>query len=228
TSAERDGQRLIGVVLGGRSSRTRDKHMRDILSQGFAAIQRKPALIAALHRKKPAPRLKPTLVAALEAEKAAPTIAGNEPLRQEIITAAAMLPDSEEATGLEMSPDLLGELIAAADTDDFNEFQRVKMASLDAASGFIGEGDRQALNEFAWGVQIGAYSSKPLAQKELEEAAYKGGLMDRERNVTPMTQDDGGTLFRARITKLSEIEAATACEVLKDDGLQCFVVSAEQ
>ena len=36
TSATRDGNRLIGVVLGGRSSRTRDAHMRVILDNAFA------------------------------------------------------------------------------------------------------------------------------------------------------------------------------------------------
>ena len=225
TSAERNGQRLIGVVLGGRSSRTRDRHMRDILTKGFAAIKAKPTLIAALHRKKPSPRLKPTLLAALEAQQAVPTIAENEALRSEILAAASLIPSAVE-TEISDAPDRLGVLIAAADTDDFNEFQRAKIASLDIGSGFIGEGDRQAVNEFSWSVQIGAYSSKALAQKELEEAAFKGGLMGRARSVAPMARDDGVTLYRARITKLSEIEAATACTGLQDMDVQCFVVSA--
>ncbi len=224
TSAERDGQRIIGVVLGGRSSRTRDRHMRDILTRGFAAIKAKPTMIAALHRKKPSPRLKPTLVAALEAQQAAPTIADNEALRTEIMTAASLIPGAVE-TEMADAPDRLGALIAAADTDDFNEFQRAKIASLDTTSEFYGEGDLQAANEFSWGVQIGAYSSKPLAQKELEEAAFKGGLMDRARSVAPMPRDDGVILYRARISRLSEIEAATACSGLKDVGIECFVVS---
>jgi D-alanyl-D-alanine carboxypeptidase len=224
TTAKRGDQRLIGVVLGGRSSRTRDRHMRDILTKGFAAIKAKPTLIAALHRKKPSPRLKPTLVIALAARQAAPTIAGNEDLRTEILTAASLIPGAVE-TELSTEPDRLGVLIAAADTDDFNEFQRAKIASLDSESGFIGEGDRQAVDEFSWSVQIGAYSSKPLAQKELEEAAFNGGLMDRERSVAPTLREDGTMLYRARITKLSEIEAAAACTGLQDKGLPCFVVS---
>lgn len=225
TSATRDGQRLIGVVLGGRSSRTRDRHMRDILSKGFAAIKSKPTLVAALHRKKPSPRLKPTLVAALEAQKAAPTIANNEEMRSEIIAAASLIPGAVETELSAASPDQIGVLIAAADTDDFNEYQRAKIASLDADSGFVGEGDRQSLNEFSWGVQIGAYSSKALAQKELESAVFKGGMMDRARSVAPMPRDDGVILYRARIVNLSEIEAATACSTLSDKGVQCFVVS---
>ena len=226
TTAERDGRRLIGVVLGGRSSRTRDAHMREILANAFAAIKSKPTLIASLYRDTPAPRLKPTLVAALEKQKAAaPTIAANEPLRQELtLAAASMSSDTAEAP----LSDRLGALIAAADADDFNESEGARIAALDASDGFIGEGDRQAVNEFNWGVQIGAYSDKSLAQKELEAAAGRIQMTDRTRLVMPVERKDGSTLYRARFTDLSEIEAAAACSALKDKGVSCFVVPEEQ
>ncbi|HBS34788.1 MAG TPA: hypothetical protein DEA50_06890, partial [Parvularcula sp.] len=70
--------RLIGVVLGGRSVKTRDAHMAEILTTAFADIEANPLLLAAAHRLKPTPRLKPTLVAELERRNAAPTIAGND------------------------------------------------------------------------------------------------------------------------------------------------------
>ncbi len=38
TSAVRDGQRLIAVVMGGFTSRSRDAHMADLLDRGFARI----------------------------------------------------------------------------------------------------------------------------------------------------------------------------------------------
>ncbi len=41
-SAERDGHRLIGVVLGGKSVRTRDQHLADLLDKGFAIITETP------------------------------------------------------------------------------------------------------------------------------------------------------------------------------------------
>ena len=216
TTAERGGQRLIGVVLGGRSSRTRDRHMRDILSRTFTSIKAKPTLVAALHRNKPSPRLKPTLVAALAAKK------DSLPATNRI--APTLMAEVTE-TNTANQTDRLGVLIAAADTDDFNEYQRAKLAALNSDSGFVGEGDRQPVDEFSWGVQIGAYSSKPLAQKELEEAAFNGGLMNRQRNVAPTMRDDGSVLYRARITMLSEIEAAAACAGLQDKGIKCFVVA---
>lgn len=220
TTAKRGDQRLIGIVLGGRSAATRDSHMRDILNTGFAEINEKPALIAALHRKKPNPRMKPTLLAAMQQEQPAPTIAQNDALRREIAAAATDL--SETDTG---EDDRLGALIAFAETDDFNEFERARLASLTPDEGFVGQGDRESLTEFDWNVQIGAYSSKAMAQAELEEAIVKGALTGRARAVIPTTRSDGATLYRARIVNLSEIEAAAACSALKDKGISCFVVS---
>ena len=223
TTAVRSDQRLIGIVLGGRSSATRDRHMRDILSKGFAQIAKKPTLIAALHRKKPSPRLKPTLMAALEAQQAAPTIAESDALRLEILTAAAALSDPASAEGSET--DQLGALIAVAETDDFNEFERTRLASLTPDEGFVGQGDRQSLSEFDWNVQIGAFSTKELAQQELEDAVAKGGLTNRARTVVPTRRNDGSTLYRARIIAMSEAEATNACATLKDNDVSCFVVS---
>lgn len=223
TTAVRNDQRLIGIVLGGRSSATRDRHMRDILNNGFAEIKKKPSLIAALHRKKPSPRLKPTLLAALQLEQAAPTIAENDLLRLEILSAAAALNDPAENSGEET--DQLGALIAVAETDDFNEFELARLASLTPVEGFVGQGDQEELAEFYWNVQIGAFSTKEMAQAELEEAVTKGGLTARARTVVPTIRNDGSTLYRARIIAMSEGEAASACAGLTDKGVSCFVVS---
>lgn len=217
TSAQRDGVHLIGVVLGGRKSYTRDRHMRDILNNAFAAIKKRPTLVAALYRHTPEPRLKPTLVAALAAQGDTPTIGGNAALKGEILSAAASIAPPEG--------DTLGALIAAADSDDFNEFERVKIASAPNADGYIGEGDLESVNPFIWEVQIGAYSTKALAQTELEIAANRGGLGDRDRAILPTPRSDGTMLYRARFLKLSEIEATLACEGLKQAGVNCFVVS---
>ncbi|NOX83278.1 MAG: D-alanyl-D-alanine carboxypeptidase, partial [Alphaproteobacteria bacterium] len=91
TTAVKGDNRLIGVVLGGRTSRSRDRHMRDILNKAFASIKRKPMLVAALYRKTPAPRIKPTLLAKLE-QDATDAAAKKDQLRREIMTAALVQP----------------------------------------------------------------------------------------------------------------------------------------
>jgi D-alanyl-D-alanine carboxypeptidase len=66
TSAVRDGHRLIGVVLGGRSGGARDREMGALLDQGFAELGVPPATTLA-HRTAPvAPPAPSPVIAAAE------------------------------------------------------------------------------------------------------------------------------------------------------------------
>ena len=227
TSAKRGDHHLIGIVLGGRSGRTRDAHMRTILTKGFADIARKPTMIAALHRNKPAPRIKPSLLAALEAEKAAPTVAQNDVLQQEIIAAATALSDTAVQ---QPNDDAIGALIAFAEgapaasdlPDDLNESEFNRLAALSLTDDDKGQGDIEP--NLAWSVQIGAYRSKELAQTELEAAAMAGGFMDHARAVQPMSGPKGETLYRARFVAQTETEANENCELLRKRKINCFAV----
>jgi D-alanyl-D-alanine carboxypeptidase len=51
STAVRDGHRLFGVVLGGKSARSRDDEMASILDDGFEQWQTSPTLIAAVGNK---------------------------------------------------------------------------------------------------------------------------------------------------------------------------------
>ena len=59
TTAERNGHPLIGVVLGGRSGATRDRHMRDILTRSYTAIDQRPSRIKTAWSRPPVPKGKP-------------------------------------------------------------------------------------------------------------------------------------------------------------------------
>lgn len=57
-SAKRNGRRLIGVVFGGPSAVGRDRHMRDILDDGFAQLQgSSPRGVVAEFERGPSPRM---------------------------------------------------------------------------------------------------------------------------------------------------------------------------
>jgi D-alanyl-D-alanine carboxypeptidase len=219
TTASRDGQRLIGVVLGGRSVATRDAHMAEILTAAFADIQQNPMLLASVNRRMPTPRLKPTLVAELQRRNATPTLAGNEAMRAEIRVAAASL----APTGAPAAGDGISALISAASSDDLNEYERVRLSALAPSGEAMGEGDIE--ERAVWSVQIGAYSSKAKAQQELEAAAIAAGLVERARSVSPMPKLDGAILYRARFVNLTEAEAAAACAKIQAAALTCFSLS---
>ena len=79
-SVERGDRRLIGVVFGGKSSRSRNKHMTSLLDKGFQAVMNQPASKEAKASKpKSAPkkvaRAKPAPKA--EAETPGPTLDGD-------------------------------------------------------------------------------------------------------------------------------------------------------
>ncbi|MDF1791521.1 MAG: serine hydrolase [Thalassobaculaceae bacterium] len=63
-SVVRDGTRLIGVVFGGQSGRSRNSHMRDILTTGFKRAEE----IRIASFKPPLPVLRPTIMASIEPE----------------------------------------------------------------------------------------------------------------------------------------------------------------
>ena len=70
-SVERNGTRLIGVVFGGRSGRTRNAHMRKILDGGFKRMQeiRIATLVPPVPLLRPQPEMRDTVtVAAVEVE----------------------------------------------------------------------------------------------------------------------------------------------------------------
>lgn len=60
TSAKRNGIHLIGVVMGGRTSSSRDQHMKTILTRQFTALEQNPAL-AKRFETIPIPMAKPFL-----------------------------------------------------------------------------------------------------------------------------------------------------------------------
>lgn len=45
-SAQREGRRLVAVVMGGASGKSRDQHMRDLIERGFEVILKKPQTTA--------------------------------------------------------------------------------------------------------------------------------------------------------------------------------------
>ena len=229
TSAVRGDNRLIGVVMGGRTVRTRDAHMRVLLSDAFAQIDQHPTMIAALVRETPTPRLKPTLVAGLAGRNEAPTIGGSDALRDKIAEAAAEFiddgtDDDEDGAGAAKAVDALGALIASANSNDLNDFQQARLDAIAPDEGTFGEGDAEPITGAGWSVQIGAFSSKALAEKELEDAADAGDLVDSPRIVQPVDAAEG-KLYRARFTSLSAADADAACNALHVHKITCFVVA---
>jgi len=227
-TAKRGDDRLIGIVLGGRTSVTRDNHMKEILDAAFDVIEKKPLLISAVHRATPTPRMKPTQAEILAIAKAeAAGASAPEPLRAEIVAVAktfavpvraadAPKPDAEDA---------IGSLIT---TVDGVKQPGARYAAAEALAPETGEGDidPEKLPEAprTWAVQIGAYSTPELAAKELT-AAVKGArdpLVATASQAVYPSSKDGQTLYRARFVDLNDEDAETICLTLKRIKRDCL------
>lgn len=75
----------------------------------------------------------------------------------------------------------------------------------------------------AWAVQLGAFRQAKAAKQALAKAQTK--VAGAEPAVEPV-RSDSGTLYRARLTGLTEADARSACSSLKRQNLSCTVVPA--
>jgi outer membrane biosynthesis protein TonB len=72
-------------------------------------------------------------------------------------------------------------------------------------------------------VQIGAFSSAAIAEKEWSAAVAKGGGSGRGKRIEKVERD-GSTLFRTTVTGFPDRTSAQAfCDRLKSAGKSCFV-----
>lgn len=227
TTASRDGRRLVGVVLGGRSVRTRDAHMRELLDNAFAALKSKPSLIASAKKPWIEPRLKPTLVAELERAKQTPTIA-DAPMQDALLTASEMFASDQtsEGNGAGLTDDTIRSLIASADAASLNEAERQRLAASAPALWAEGDSDEGFGGAAQWSVQIGAYSTHALAEQELALAASAIDAEARAQSIEAVTDPQGKELFRSRFVSLTAGDASALCQSLKQSGKTCFIVSS--
>jgi len=132
TSAVRDGQRLIGVVLGGKSSARRDKQMVSLLDRGFGRLASDTAIARNEFPNGVIPATKPA---------AAPII----------LTAVDTGDTAEAAVPVGLDSDALEATIAATVTPGwaiqigaFSRFEPAHLAASNAAAtlqGLLGDGD---------------------------------------------------------------------------------------
>ncbi|MEM1192540.1 MAG: D-alanyl-D-alanine carboxypeptidase [Pseudomonadota bacterium] len=234
TTAVRNDHRLIGIVLGGRSSYTRDKHMREILDAGFATIKKNPGLISALFVRPPTPSIKPSPFGD------DPLLASSPDLVATLARGRASFGEANDAAARaegQGSP-LTGSIYGAdgrASTDDLNRAQFDRLARLisreDNNYG-VAEGDADtpsfvvaARGRTVFSVQIGAYSSEEFALTQLENAAVRANLTSIDRRVIPLLSNNKTALYRARFFFADEQSARAGCTTLKQNAIGCFVTN---
>jgi D-alanyl-D-alanine carboxypeptidase len=225
TSAVRNGHRLIGVIMGGRSAHSRDLQMASLLDQGFAALgNRQPAtpaqtLVAAAPTSYPkaasSSSIPAATVPATTPARAAPALAARV-ITAPVITAAQEEEDDDDNE---------------ADTDDrkADTLSRVASAALRHLAPVSKAQAAPAVHvkteaEDSWGIQLGAYRDQSAARQALHRLAGIAVVNGKPQQVLAPPKSDRRGLYRVRLLRFNESGARAACTALKKRQIECTVV----
>jgi len=215
SSAERNGRRLVGVIMGGETPYVRDRNMVAMLNKGFATKAGSGTTMLALGAAKPAvtPAAAPAQIAAIAPAVTTAAIApiaasqGFVAKPMEGFTTAASAATPASAPGDPLLPLLKpGSGLELADND---------------------QPDPQAIDNVwrsgtaTYGVQIGAYSQYAPAQSAAVRITRSMPSLFADARVVI---DESNSLYRARVMGLSKADAEKACQTLKAQQSDCMVL----
>ena len=196
-SAVKDGnRRVVGVVLGGRTARSRDAKMAGLLDKYLGRASTGGKLVASINA------------------------------RQQVEVASAAddsdmpIPETAPRTN-ELSPKALGYLSDAAPMERPSALGEITNASKPAAKS---AGAPSASGD--WQIQISAASSDDAARALLAQAKAEGGAALKAASpYTEAVGNGANKVYRARFIGFQSREAATsACDALRQRSYDCMLL----
>lgn len=210
-SAVRNNRRIIGVVFGGRTSKSRNAHMAALLDQGFTKINN----IRVASMKAPLPPRKPGILVALN--KITP------------INRAASNNSKWATLNPALKNGMIGQMIGQGDFDPAaaRRFETGLMA-IAAHKGQYNIGadptpvkkaalQPRAAGNTPWAIQIGAFTSRAATDQAIQATLKTLPTAYKQANaiIAPL-RTKNGWLFRGRLSGFTQPEAYAACRYLKE------------
>ena len=221
TSVDRNGYKLIAVVMGGKTSKSRDKHMIQLLDNQFARLRRSPSLAnrGPLIAMVPGPRAKPASV-----------IAAAQPGNPDVLMAALSDGAADADDPIAKAIERLAESPTPAKSN-----APVRTAGMSMVEPFLsGEGDTDDSelrvlewlgHDQHWGIQIGAFAAMESAAARLSAASALAPEFLNEATPAILPSSKGkSVLYRARFGPFDATRAQAACAALTARGIQCVPV----
>ena len=202
-SAVRGGHRLIGVIMGGRTWRERDRQMGALLDQGFADIATHPQPNNAA----------PMVAAAAPARPTAPAPPVQAPAPSQPVATA-------QAQGSADPPPDRGQRqsVASVATAALRHLAPVGKAE---ASTLAHEGAAAGED---WSIQLGAFHGKAAAEQVARKVAHVAAVRGKPAQIIPPSKSE--RLYRARLLHFTGKGAAqAACAELRKQKIACSVVT---
>ena len=220
-SAVRDGRRLITIVLGGRSTASRNSHVAELMETGFEVERLRRAgqtiQVAQTYFEQKgfgvgADNSGPVQYAGVAGEEESEV--GSNAVSYAALPSAP--PQPERVTPAPSESRTVASLMRAEGPADVT-------ASLNGAPGNRPTPARETVRETAgrWAVQVGAFRDETVARDWLTEVnrRFRSQFSAAERTV----QNAEGW-YRSRFTGMSEQAAQAACAALAERRVTCMVV----
>ncbi len=233
SSVVRNGDHVIGVVLGGYTARLRDGEMRRLLTQTFNRAKTEPTLLA----RAPVPWQQRTANSHFS-----PVAAGFNMNGSPSTAIAQANPDyvARRWTMMNMRANGAEELApvpaAKPGVEIANNYPQALVGTIrtreDMGEGDIPDDARRAVSAMgarAWTIQIGAYATRSIAESELQIYSRRsGGLLNTAQHVVVPVESRGHTLYRARFGPMAERDARETCAKLTEIGQTCFATASSR
>jgi D-alanyl-D-alanine carboxypeptidase len=219
-SVVRDGRRLIAVVFGGRTARSRDAHIKKLLSRGFNEIRHRETIpVVAPPPRKPTDAIR---VAAARAAGDAHAVSGVPKREAKVVTVSAAVGSAPTAAAPPVPPREPDAIAALA--------QRITETAPVPPATARPDAIRRAARKLAaatgpYAVQVGAYRQAAPAHRAATRAADAAPRLLAPADVSvSRIRGHRGPLYRARLVGLSQDRARQACRALVADGTDCLVI----
>ncbi len=224
TSAVRDGRRLIGVVLGGRTSTMRDHSMMHLLDVAF--YQSTPLRLASYSKVQPAAggnasipqqtgqQAEPPGAALAEQAGPSPTLAAAIANADEPDAQAEAQAATRPEIQVEVLPEPLGDAQPDSQPSAAKHLAGVEEATLEGAP-----------ETSWWGIQVGAYRHYAQARAAASRVQRRAPTLADAAVSVVRVRAGAHTAFRARLVGLSERQARLACTYLHRHRGACLLIN---
>ncbi len=216
-SAVRNGTRLIGVIFGGQTAKSRNNAMAQLLNQGFARISNtRLSSLANNSTANNTPRQQPK-----------PLLPAHRPF---------VVPDTTPEVSADSSPapqfNAMGLAVDQGDTDINGEDGAKGNKTVEnnpapepqqpAAPAPVAH--QASIANGSWAVQIGSFANRNDGEQALQVAkATLQGVVNGNDSIAPL-MTARGLVYRARLSDLDRGGAVQACRILKGN---CIILSEE-
>ena len=248
SSVRRGDKRLVGVVLGGRSGKSRDVYMKKMLTLAFPAASkgRTVAALAGSSRgvtkvveavqvaqaeaaPQPTPKAKTVAQMVKEIQKSAPVIDTDENASigdgegedaDEASTGTTI--QTVEAGEPTEAPKIIEATVGGSELPAKLPFAvKPEATQLDTATEQVA-----ALPEGGWTIQVGSFARKRDAQARMMQLIAKiAGPLDGKPAFTVQMQNGASTTYRGRFSGFTEAEAKAACKKIIRRKSECQVLA---